>query len=111
MTDFVLIPGAWMGAWAWDAVTEDLTGRGHRVHPVTLPGLDDATDPATVGLADHVDHVVTLIEREGLDRAVVAGHSYAGIVAGMVADRLPDTVAHTVFVDSNLPSDGKSMVD
>ena len=39
LRDIMLIPGAWMGAWAWEPVTERLRALGHPVHPVTLPGL------------------------------------------------------------------------
>ena len=36
----VLVPGYWLGAWAWDAVAAELRGRGYHVIAVTLPGLD-----------------------------------------------------------------------
>ena len=36
MPDFVLIPGAWMGAGAWEPVTDGLRKLGHRVYPLTL---------------------------------------------------------------------------
>ena len=46
-----------------------------------------------------------------LRNVVVVGHLYAGIVAGQLADRAPDRVAHTVFVEAFLPHDGESMLD
>ena len=48
---------------------------------------------------------------EGHLRDVVVGHSYSGIVAGQVADRAPDRVAHTVYIDAFVPHDGRSMLD
>lgn len=112
MTTFVLVPGAWSGAWLWEPVTRELRARGHEVHPVTLPGLSaHSAEPASgVTLAEHVAAVGGLLASLELQDVVLAGHSYAGIVAGQVATAEPERVAHTVFVDANLPVEGESMV-
>lgn len=55
--------------------------------------------------------MLSVLEESDLRDVAVVGHSYSGIVAGQVADRAPDRVAHTVFVDAFLPHDGKSMLD
>jgi pimeloyl-ACP methyl ester carboxylesterase len=86
MKTFVLIPGAWMGAWVWEPVTHGLRDRGHLVRPVTLPGIADGADAADVGLATHVEHVLALLEAEDLRNAVVVGHLYSGIVAASESD-------------------------
>ena len=108
---FVLIPGAWMGAWVWEPVTRGLRALGHRVYPVTLSGLAKDADTSDVGLATHIDDVLSIMEADDLRDVVVVGHSYSGIVAGQVADRAPDRVAHTVFIDAFLPRDGRAMLD
>jgi hypothetical protein len=66
--DFVLVAGAWQGAWLWESVTRELTARGHRAHPVTLAGLDERTDvdPASVGPQTHVDDVLALLKTADL---------------------------------------------
>ncbi|GGK90736.1 hypothetical protein Sme01_53010 [Sphaerisporangium melleum] len=108
---FILIPGPWMGAWAWEPVARGLRARGHDVHPITLSGLRDAdADVSSVGLGTHVEDVLALMERDDLRDVIVVGHSYSGIVAGQVADRAPERVARTVFVEGFLPHDGKSML-
>lgn len=114
MTTFVLVPGAWMGGWVWQPVTDGLRAHGHRVHPVTLPGLAEraAEMPiAQIGLATHVQDLLVQLERVDARESVLVGHSYAGIVAGLVADLARDRVAHTVFVDANLPQEGRAMTD
>ena len=108
---FILIPGAWMGAWVWESVTEALRELGHQVYPITLSGLAEGDDSANVGLATHVDDVLDLLESNDLHDAIVVGHSYSGIVAGQVADRVPERVAHIFYVDAFLPHDGKSLLD
>lgn len=112
MSNFVLIPGAWMGAWVWEPVTCKLRELGCNVHPVTLSGLDNKhVDVSNIGLETHVEDVLTVLEERNLRDAIVVGHSYSGIVAGQVADRAPERVARTVFVEAFLPHDGKSMLD
>jgi len=52
----VLVPGFWLGAWAWDEVAEALRSNGHDVTALTLPGLESAdADRSSVTLTDHVD--------------------------------------------------------
>ena len=109
--DFVLIPGAWMGAWAWEPVTRGLRALGHNVYSVTLSGLAEYADVSGVGLETHVNDVLSLVQGSDLRDVAVVGHSYSGLVAGQAADRAPDRVAHTVFVDAFLPRDGGSLLD
>lgn len=105
MATFVLVPGAWLGAWVWEAVVAELRGQGHDAVPVTLSGLDGT--PGDFGLANHVDDVLRAVsENPG---AVLVGHSYAGVVVGQAADRAADLVRHTVYVDANLPYDGEAV--
>lgn len=109
--DFVLIPGAWMGAWAWEDVTDRLRDLGHRPHPLTLSGLDRAGDASNVSIETHVADVVDLLESRDLRNAIVVGHSYSGIVAGIVADWKPERVAHVVYITAFLPRDGEALID
>ncbi|HZA81061.1 MAG TPA: alpha/beta hydrolase, partial [Actinomycetes bacterium] len=38
MTTYVLVPGAWLGGWAWEPVADQLRGQGHEAYAVTLTG-------------------------------------------------------------------------
>ncbi|MGR0319344.1 alpha/beta fold hydrolase [Agromyces sp. ZXT2-3] len=109
--DVILIPGFWLDASSWNEVTPALEEAGHRVRAVTLPGLErpDAAR-AGIGLADHVDAVLGLVdELEG--RVVLVGHSGGGTVAQAVADARPDRVARVVYVDAAPMSDGDPIND
>ncbi|MFC4057216.1 alpha/beta fold hydrolase [Planomonospora corallina] len=109
---FILLPGLWTGAWAWVGVAQRLKRFGHDARTITLSGLDDAdADVSGIGLETHVDEVLSVIEKSDLHDAYVVAHSYSGIVAGIVADRMPERVAHTVFVEAFLPHDGRSLLD
>jgi len=113
MTTIVLVPGAWLRAGAWDAVAEQLGSAGHDVHALTLPGLGERAtgSAAEVRLADHVADILDYLSARELRDVALVGHSYAGLVTGQVASCAEERVAHAVFVDSNLPRPGLSMVD
>lgn len=96
----VLVPGYWLGAWAWDDVVAVLQAGGHDVTALTLPGLDAAdTDRATITFADHVGAVCAAVEAAAAP-VVLAAHSGAGAVGYAVTDRLPELVAAMVYVDT-----------
>lgn len=110
---FVLLPGAWMGAWIWNDLAAELRSLGHEVHALTLAGLgaDGPQSPADVRLETHVEEVIAYIETCGLTDITLVGHSYSGVVAGQVADRIPDAISRIAFVEAILPIDGQNMLE
>ncbi|MFI6054346.1 alpha/beta fold hydrolase [Streptomyces violascens] len=109
MTNFVLVAGAWLGSWAWDDVVVPLRAGGHGVHPLTLSGLAEKRG-VPAGQQTHVQDIVGEVERLDLRDVVLVGHSYSGIPVGQAAERIGDRLARVVFVDSNVPADGRSFV-
>lgn len=111
MATFVLVPGAWHGAWAFDAVTPLLEQAGHTVHALTLTGLRPDDDDATVAAANldtHANDVLTLLDRAHVTDATLVGHSYAGMVIAAAADRADGRVSRLVHLDAYVPRDGES---
>jgi len=102
---FVLIPGAWLGAWAWKDVTPHLEKKGHSVYPVTLTGMGERVHLASneVGMKTAIQDVLNVIKYNGLADFVLVGHSFAGKVAAVVADRAQDKVQKIVYVDAFRP--------
>jgi len=100
----VLVPGFWLGAWAWDDVAAALRADGHDVTALTLPGLDSAgTDRSAITLKDHVAAITAAITAAvtAAGRPVVlAVHSGAGASGYAATDRVPDQIATVVYVDS-----------
>jgi pimeloyl-ACP methyl ester carboxylesterase len=113
MTNFVLVPGAWLGAWAWDEVAGPLRDQGYGVYALTLSGLAERAGEgaAEVGQAQHVSDIVSVVEENDLQEVVLAGHSYSGIPVGQAAARIGDRLRRVVYVDSNIPTDGRSFID
>lgn len=108
---FVLVHGAWGGAWDWRAVDSALTQAGHTVHRVTLTGLGERVHLASpaIGLATHIDDVVNTLRFEGLTDVVLMGHSYGGMVISGAADKAPERIRRLVYVDAFLPDSGESV--
>lgn len=104
--DIILVPGFWLDASSWSEVTPPLVAAGHRVHPLTLPGLEAFDAPrAGIGLRDHIDAVVAVVD--AIDEPVIlVGHSGGGAIIHGAVDARPDRVARAVYVDSGPLGDG-----
>ena len=79
MTTFVLVPGAWLGGWAWKKVTPLLEQKGHEAYAVTLTGMGERIQLASkeVGIETAIQDVLNIIKYNGLDDFVLVGHSFA----------------------------------
>jgi pimeloyl-ACP methyl ester carboxylesterase len=96
----ILVPGFWLGAWAWDDVVSALRADGHDVTAVTLPGLESAdADRSAITLSDHVDAICAAVTAAGTP-VVLAVHSGAGVPGYAASDRVPEQIAAMVYVDS-----------
>jgi pimeloyl-ACP methyl ester carboxylesterase len=96
----VLVPGFWLGSWAWDEVAAALRDDGHDVTALTLPGLESAdADRSTITMSDHVDAICEAVAAAGAP-VVLAVHSGAGASGYGASDRVPELIAAMVYVDS-----------
>ena len=113
MTTIILVPGMWLGAWAWQDVTERLTAAGHDVHPITLTGVAERAGEASAetDLDTHVADVTDLLEREDLRDVLLVGHSYGGMVTSVAAGRAAKRIRRVVYVDSGPLPEGVSQFD
>src|SRR5688500_6964909 len=99
-TPILLVPGFWLGAWAWDEVAALLRADGHDVTALTLPGLESAdADRSSITLSDHVDAICEAVEAAG-SPVVLAVHSGTGFSGYVASDRGPERIAAMVYVDT-----------
>lgn len=114
MSTFVLVHGAWGGAWIWRRVLGPLRAAGHEVHACTLTGNGDRAHlrRTDISLQDHINDVLGLIDAEELHDIVLVGHSYGGMVITGVADALLSrdggVLKRLVYVDAQVPWPGES---
>ena len=112
MTAFVIAHGAWSSGWAWkkmrplmralghELFTPSYTGQGERVH-LAHPDID---------LDTHITDVLNVLHYEDLHDVILLGHSYGGMVATGVADRVADRVSQLVYLDAFVPRNGQSVL-
>lgn len=109
--DIILVPGFWLDASSWDEVTPPLVAAGHRVHPLTLPGLEAKDSSRSgIGLRQHIDAVVKAIDDVG-GPVVLVGHSGGGAIIYGALDQRPDKVLRAIYVDSGPLGDGGHIND
>ena len=102
MATFVLVHGAWHGAWCWERLIPELEIRGQRSIAVDLP-----CDDVTAGNAAYAECV--LAAAAGADDVVLVGHSLGGLTVPLVAAARP--VRRLVYLCALLPQPGVSLVD
>jgi len=113
MATFVFVHGAWHGGWCWARVAPLLRDAGHQVHTPTLTGHGERGHllPSTVDLETNVRDVLAVLTYEDLWKVVLVGHSYGGMIITAVADRMPERLAHLVYLDAFIPNDGHCVLD
>jgi pimeloyl-ACP methyl ester carboxylesterase len=108
---FVLIPGAWHGAWSWIPVAQRLRNAGQEAIALTMPGLNPGDDPTGLRLADAVFYLVDELERRDLTGVTLVGHSWGGAPITGAAHRIPERIAKVVYYSAFVPARGVSMND
>jgi pimeloyl-ACP methyl ester carboxylesterase len=108
----VFVHGGFHGGWCWRRVSQPLARLGWRVFTPTLTGLGERSHLATpeLGLGTHIEDLVNLFEWEELADVVLCAHSNAGVVASAVADRIPNRIAHLMYIDAMVPRSGDSVL-
>jgi pimeloyl-ACP methyl ester carboxylesterase len=109
VTTFVLVPGFWLGSWAWDEVAVQLRSRGHEVIALTPAGVAERAVERDATIESRVAEVRA--ELRGHRDVVLAGHSGAGVVVAAAAERAREHVARVVFVDTGPLPEGMSYLD
>jgi len=110
---YLICHGAWSGGWSWAKIRLRLRAAGHTVFTPTYTGLGDRAHLVhpMVDLETHIQDILAVIEAEDLADFVLVGHSYGGMVATGVADRVPERVRRLIYLDAFVPADGQSLND
>ena len=107
MTTYVLVAGAYGGAWLWRRVAQLLAAAGHEAFPTSLTGMGERVHLAhpDIDLDTFTQDVVNVIEYGELENIVLVGFSYGGMVVAGVAELVPEKIEHLVFLDAYVPQD------
>lgn len=109
----LLAHGAWSAAWAWKKMRPLMSSAGFQFIAPTYTGLGDREHLAnqSITLDTHIDDLLSVIKYEDLRDFVLLAHSYGGMVATGVADRVPERISKLIYLDAFVPRDGQALVD
>ncbi len=106
---YLLVHGAWHGAWCWRKVAPLLEARGHTVVTPDLPGHgEDKTPVATVRLEDYTERICQIASAQ-TEPVILVGHSMGGVVITQAAENCPRQVRALVYMCAFLPRNGESL--
>jgi pimeloyl-ACP methyl ester carboxylesterase len=111
MARFVLVHGAFSGAWIWKSLIDRLQAIGHSAEAFDLPGLGADQTPASEVTLDAYAARLCEVLAASPEPAIVVGSSMGGIVATHGAARCPERVAALVYAAAFIPKDGQSLLD
>lgn len=113
MPHFLLIHGAMHGAWCWREVEPRLRQAGHEATALALTGQGERSHLLTpeVGIATHVQDVVAMVEFADLSDVILVLHSYSGVLAGPLAQRLRGRLRAVVAAGAFLVEPGQNLLD
>lgn len=108
---FILIHGAWHGAWCWDKVIPLLKKEGYNVIAPNLPGLGTGTiAPELVTMKMYEDFIIDLIkQQEG--KVILVGHSLAGGLISQVAEKIPEKIEKLIYLCAYYMQNEESSLD
>jgi pimeloyl-ACP methyl ester carboxylesterase len=111
MSTYVLVHGAWHGAWCWEKVTPLLQAKGHRVTAQDLPSHgQDRTPASKVTLQTYAGRVCDVV-RAQKEPVILVGHSMGGVVISQAAEQCSDSVAALIYVCAFLLRNGETLLD
>jgi pimeloyl-ACP methyl ester carboxylesterase len=110
---FVLVHGAFLGAWVWRRVSDLLEKQGHKVYPLTLTGLGERSHLLSkdINLDTQISDIVNVVEWEDLGDICLVAHSFGGYPASGALERIGSRVSSIVWVDALKPGDGQKFAD
>lgn len=111
MARFVLVHGAFSGAWCWEPVVAGLERSGHVVTAIDLPGSGADTSPPEAATLDAYAERICDALRAQPGPAILVGHSMGGVAITQAAARCRERIALLVFVTAFMPQDGQSLLD
>jgi pimeloyl-ACP methyl ester carboxylesterase len=112
----VLVHGGAHGAWCWSPTLPHLDAPSLAIDlpPKSVRGVRGAPIPEEIlrlGIADFATSALADVDAAGFDRFVLVGHSMGGLTIGELARRVPERVAHLVFVSCIVPPEGATMIE
>jgi len=104
---FVLVHGAWHGAWCWNKVVPALRAQGHMVTAVDLPGRWMRPEKAASITADAFVKTGGQAIETSPGPVVIVGHSLGGVTVSLAAERYASRVRRSIYLCAFLVPNGQ----
>jgi len=105
---FILIHGAYHGAWCWDKVVPILKDKGHSAIALDLPGSGkDKTPISHVTLDCYAQKICKFLDIQP-EPVILVGHSLGGLSITQAAEYRPDKIKILVYLTAFLLQNGQS---
>jgi pimeloyl-ACP methyl ester carboxylesterase len=111
MARYVLVHGAFSGAWIWEGIAAALERAGHEVDAIDLPGSGADRSPVAEATLDNYARRICDALGTDPEPAILVGHSMGGVAITQAAARCRERIALLVFVAAFMPRDGQSLLD
>lgn len=106
----VILLHCWLGSWSYWLSTMEYLGKTHKTYALDFWGFGDSAKQGAFTVSEYVEMVDQFMERMGLDRAPVMGHSMGGTVSLSLALTYPKRVSKVAIVGSPIVGSGLSFL-
>ena len=109
MPTFILVHGAWHGAWCWERLIPLIDDEGHRVLAPDLPGMgNDRTPLDQVSIETWADFIADLVLAQP-EPVILVGHSRAGIVISRAAEKAHSNLLGLIYLAAFMVRNGETL--
>lgn len=105
----VILLHCWLGSWNYWLPTMQLLGSKHKTYALDFWGFGDSAKHGAFSVVEYVEMVNQFMERLGLERAPVMGHSMGGTVSLSLALTHPQRVSRVAVVGSPIVGSGLAL--
>jgi pimeloyl-ACP methyl ester carboxylesterase len=109
MANFLLIHGAWHGAWCWYKVVRELEALGHHAVAIDLPSHGKDTTPVAKVTLDSYGECVAAALRDIAGPVHLVGHSMGGAVISHTVNKAGGKIESLTYLAAFLGEDGDSL--
>ena len=103
MSTFILVHGAYHGAWCYSKLVPFLKDAGHAVIALDLPGHGNNPRPIhQITLSNYVKHVCEIIDLQS-DPVILVGHSLGGVTISQTAENRSNKIKYLVYLTAMMP--------
>ncbi len=110
---FALLHGGGQGSWVWEETAAYLRAGGARTILLDVPGcgVKRGRDISETSVADIADELLADLEEAGGEDIILVGHSLAGAILPLMAEKQPGRFRQIIYVSCTAPPPDLTILD